>query len=64
MATGSPSGTGKSNIQEVYRLACDSTKAGCPIGGLYYVKHLQQKGETRTFAIFGGSQCSHIAISF
>jgi hypothetical protein len=35
---------GKSNIQEVCRLACDSTKANYPIDVLY-VKHLQQKGK-------------------
>ena len=35
---------GKSNIEEVCRLACDSTKSKCPIDVLY-VKHLQQKGK-------------------
>jgi hypothetical protein len=36
--------TGKGIIQEVCRLACDSTKAKCPIDVLY-VKRLQQKGK-------------------
>jgi hypothetical protein len=53
--------TGKSNIEEVYRLACDSTKAKCPMGVLY-VKHLQQTGKAHIYN-FSGSQCPHIAIS-